>query len=302
MPTTYATAGYIELTGLTIFPPAGGPSSTLTWSNFNGFNNDFNIVDNDDNGQISTSGDYFFTSSYNFSGYTIDVGGVTYPVFFGAGSYLVPLPVNGIGQTIIPTSGTSNSYVTETTGDVFLCFASGTQIATPGGETSVEELRIGDMVTTASGKDVPVKWIGRQTIDKYYAGERAQLVKIEEGTLGNHSDLYVTADHGMILDGCVVNASALVNGDTVNWVSYDDTPWRQTVYHVETEDHDVIIANGALSETYLDIPGRRTFDNFAEYVELYGEEREIPESKLPRVSSARLLPTSIKTRLLRQAA
>ncbi len=37
-------------------------------------------------------------------------------------------------------------------------------IATPDGETAVEALSIGDLVMTASGEQVPVKWIGRQTI------------------------------------------------------------------------------------------------------------------------------------------
>ena len=43
-----------------------------------------------------------------------------------------------------------------------VCFAAGTMIATPEGETAVEELSISDSILTASGKTVAVKWIGRQ--------------------------------------------------------------------------------------------------------------------------------------------
>jgi hypothetical protein len=45
-----------------------------------------------------------------------------------------------------------------------VCFLAGTLIATPTGEVPVECLNIGDLVLTADGRAVPVKWIGRQTI------------------------------------------------------------------------------------------------------------------------------------------
>ncbi|WP_420325652.1 hypothetical protein [Mameliella sp.] len=70
-----------------------------------------------------------------------------------------------------------------------------------------------------------------------------------------------------------------------------------TVYHVETEEHDVILANGAPSETFIDYRDRRAFDNFDEYLDLYGCERIIPEMPAPRISSARLVPQAIKNRL-----
>lgn len=144
---------------------------------------------------------------------------------------------------------------------------------------------------------MPVKWIGRQSLLKLLAGERAQLVRITAGALGNYSDLYVTGDHGLVIDGFVINASALVNGEAVAWVSLADTPERFTVYHVETEDHDVILANGAPAETYIDYVGRRAFDNYAEYAALYGDDRTIPEMPYPRVSSARMVPDQIQSRL-----
>ncbi len=53
----------------------------------------------------------------------------------------------------------------------------------------------------------------------------------------------------MVLDDLMVNASALVNGTSVDWVPLHETPNRFTVYHVETDLHDVIPANGAATET-----------------------------------------------------
>ena len=70
-----------------------------------------------------------------------------------------------------------------------------------------------------------------------------------------------------------------------------------TVYHVETEVHEIIYANGAPSETFIDNVSRRAFDNYAEFEELYGDQSEMKELPYPRASNARHLPSRIKTRL-----
>ena len=180
------------------------------------------------------------------------------------------------------------------------CFLAGSTIATPGGSSAVEDLRIGQPILTADGRVVPVRWIGRQIIHRSFSGSKAQPVRLRAGALGDglpHSDLTVTADHGMILDGLVINASALVNGDSIGFVPQAELPEQFTVYHVETDAHDVILANGAPSETFIDYRDRRAFDNFDEYLDLYGVERIIPEMARPRISSRRMLPQEIRNRL-----
>lgn len=181
------------------------------------------------------------------------------------------------------------------------CFASGTLIATPTGETAVEKLEIGDMVNTADGRTVPVKWVGRQTVHKVFTpAERFIPVRVSAGALGQglpHSDLVLTAEHALVLEGLAINAGALVNGATITLEPIDSLPVRKTYFHIETQDHDVIMANGAAAETYVDYLQRQAFDNYAEYLELYGEERTIPEMSLPRISAARLVPSDLKNRL-----
>ncbi len=180
------------------------------------------------------------------------------------------------------------------------CFLAGTRIATPGGEVAVEDLATGDTVLTADGRAVPVRWIGRQTILKRFYGPAAQPVRIRAGAFAPgvpHSDLNVTAEHGMILDELVVNAGALVDGVSVVWVPLTEVPDRYTVYHIETELHDVILANGAAAETFVDYAGRQRFDNYAEFVALCGTEPVIAESPLPRISAARHLPAALRERL-----
>lgn len=180
-----------------------------------------------------------------------------------------------------------------------LCFAAGSMIATPKGETAVEALKIGDLVTTAKGRKTKVLWVGRQTVNTVNAPLRMEPVCIRKHAFGDnvpHSDLVVTADHGMVLDGFVINASALVNGTTIDWVPLAHLDETVTYYHVETEHHDVILANGAASETFLDMRGRAAFDNFEEYLHLYGAERIVSELPHSRITSRRLLPDCVRRR------
>jgi len=197
--------------------------------------------------------------------------------------------------------GTDSSDTDTITFNFTLCFAKGTGIATPHEDVAVEALKIGDLVTTADGRTVPVKWVGHVSINPMFnPADRLDPVRIRKGALGPnvpHTDLIVTADHGMILDGMVINASALINGDSIDWYPWKAIGKSLTYYHVETEAHDVIIANGATSETYLDIPDRQSFENYADYVALYGAERAIPEATLPRITNARLLPNDLRARL-----
>lgn len=182
-----------------------------------------------------------------------------------------------------------------------VCFAAGTRIATPEGERTVETLAPGDLVTTADRRAIPVLWIGRQTLHKLFTpADRFAPVRVTRGALGNglpHSDLVLTAEHALILDGLAVNAGALVNGTSIVFEPVDSLPDRVTYYHVETAAHEIILANGAPAETYVDVIQRTAFDNHAERLALHGAPRTIPEMPLPRISAARLLPEAIRARL-----
>ena len=173
-----------------------------------------------------------------------------------------------------------------------VCFAPGTAIATPEGAVAVEALSIGDPVLTADGRTVPVKWVGRQTRAPLF--QRIRMIRVAAGALADRlplRDLVLTADHALLIDGLLINAGALVNGTTITELR--DLPERVTVYHIETEAHDVILAEGTPAETFIDYAGRQAFDNYAEYVALYGADRAIAENPAPRISSARMLPAAL---------
>ena len=181
------------------------------------------------------------------------------------------------------------------------CFAPRTLISTPSGARPVEELGPGDMVLTADGRAVPVRFnLVQSVVKRAVMPERLEPVRICAGALGGGlplRDLVVTGDHGMILDGLVINASALVNGSSIDWVPFAELPDPVVYHHIETEDHDVILAEGAATETFIDIPGRKAFDNYPDYLELYGVERIVPEMNAPRITARRLVPDAIKARL-----
>ena len=127
----------------------------------------------------------------------------------------------------------------------------------------------------------PVKWIGRQTVSTLFGpAERLMPVRFEAGSLGDglpNADLTVTADHGMLIDGVICHAGALVNGTSITRVPLAEMGKTYTVYHIETEAHEIILANGAPAETFIDNVSRRVFDNYAEFEALYGDVLEMGE-------------------------
>ncbi len=156
------------------------------------------------------------------------------------------------------------------------------------------------MVLSADGKQLRVKWIGRQTVSNT-AAIMNPPVMIHKDALGEgkpHSNLHVTAAHGMYIDGLVINAGALVNNDTIAFMSWNQLPKTVTYYHIETENHELIVANGAETESYVDYISRQRFDNYDEYVALYGIETRIVEMPCHRISSRRLVPMAVLERLV----
>jgi hypothetical protein len=180
-----------------------------------------------------------------------------------------------------------------------ICFTAGTRIATPTGSVEVETLAIGDVVLTAEGREAPVKWLGRQTISTTFADpNRVVPIRIKAGALDENlpaRDLLVSPCHAILVDGVLVHAGALVNGVTV--VRETDVPTSFVYYHVELDDHSLILAEGVPAETFIDNIDRLGFDNWDEHERLYPESHAIRELTYPRAASARQVPVAIVRRL-----
>jgi hypothetical protein len=150
----------------------------------------------------------------------------------------------------------------------------GTRLLTPAGEIAIEDLNIGDVLTTLGGEARAIRWIGRlEFSEKAGAWSQGVLpVRIAKGALATgcpNRDLYLSGAHMLYLNGVLISVSSLVNGSTVSYV----TPDVETLqyFHVELDTHDVVLAEGAPCESLLATAERRQiFDNYEEYAALYG--------------------------------
>jgi hypothetical protein len=151
------------------------------------------------------------------------------------------------------------------------CYCAGTHILTPSGEVPVETLAIGDLVVTRSGEARPIRWIGRRSYEgRFIAGNREVLpIRISAGALADtipRRDLNVSPGHAMFIDGVLIPAEKLINGITIRQI--EDVESVEYI-HLELDTHDVIIAEGALAETYVECDNRNRFHNGREFSELY---------------------------------
>ena len=143
-----------------------------------------------------------------------------------------------------------------------LCFCAGTMIATPTGETPVEQLAVGDQVLTARGTVRPIVWIGvGQVLATRGRRGAATPVIVRRNALADnvpHRDLHVTKGHSVYLDGALIPVEFLVNHRSILW---DDQAQMVSLYHIELETHDALLANGAPLESYRDDGNRWLFQN-----------------------------------------
>lgn len=177
--------------------------------------------------------------------------------FYGSLGILQP-----IASYDIP-AGATYSYNNATDTLTFLtpCFVRGTLIATPEGQIAVERLKVGDLILSLNNGPVAVKWIGSRAIDpKTLDKPRNDLpIRISAGAIAENMperDLSVSPDHCMFVGGSLIPAKLLINGTTI---TQPVTLSSMEYFHIELEEHDVIWANGAMAETYLDLGNRHVF-------------------------------------------
>jgi hypothetical protein len=168
------------------------------------------------------------------------------------------------------------------------CFLSGTHIATPNKEVAIENLCVGDPVITLSGEPKPIRWIGRNRFTRNTNeawNPKVTPVKVARFALNDqspHSDLYLSPAHALYLYGLLVPVQHLVNGRSITDKHYA-TAHTLDYYHIELEEHDVVLAEGTPAETYAG-NNRWTFDNVDEYEALYDAPAGMKRSFAPVVS------------------
>ena len=198
------------------------------------------------------------------------------------------------------TDGSGGTLVTDS---ATLCFMPGTRISTPEGEVAVETLKRGDLVTTHLGEAKPVTWVGRQTVARRFSTPlRNWPVRVKAAALGPQTpvrDLLVSPDHALWIDGVLIQAGALVNGTSV--VRETIVPEAWTYYHIELDDHSLILAEGAPAESFVDNIDRLHFDNWAEHEALFPDGKPVNELPYPRAKSHRQIPVEVRVRMAERA-
>ncbi len=156
------------------------------------------------------------------------------------------------------------------------CYLKGTLILTADGPRPIEEIGIGDLLVVDDMQTAKrVEWVGRI---RYERGEDADWrmklrpVRIRCGAFRHNvpaTDLLVSQNHRLYLGGMLIRAADLINGTTIAIDAQEDVDSLE-YYHLLTDGHHIIYANGALSETLLlDERTKALFDNHDEFEQLY---------------------------------
>jgi hypothetical protein len=261
------------------------------------------------------------------------IGGVlpTGTVTFAAGdtSKTITVEVNGDwdyenDETFsVSLSGASSGYInngsaaaTILNDDPVPCLAAGTMIRTPSGDRPVEELEIGDLVLTPDGPQ-PLKFLGISTrhVNNLQATGRMPVL-ITAGVFGENlplADIYCTPSHAFALGDCLVEAQALINGQSIYQLEqlseFDQfSPQAEskevdsfTYYSLEFDQHALVWANDLLTESYLPTYRdgeltRMAWNNYDHYLSLYGSSETMNELAMPRIPFSRQLPLRIRER------
>ena len=162
---------------------------------------------------------------------------------------------SGSSLTFTGASADNSSFRTENTGVV--CFTSGTAIRTPAGDILIEDLHVGDLVTTMDNGPQRIRWIGRRMLDWAALQANANLrpILVCRGVLGAERDLLVSPQHGLLLGSSgdhLVRAKHLA--EEMPGVRIAHGKRHVTYIHLMFDTHQIIFAENAPSESFYPGP------------------------------------------------
>ena len=163
--------------------------------------------------------------------------------------------LNGAGDV----TGTMDFFEIE---EIVPCFTPGTLIATPQGERLVEDLQVGDRVITRDNGIQEIKWVGRKDLTGFDLARKPHFkpILIQQGALGNNlpeHDMLVSPNHRVLVANdktalyfeereVLVAAKHLTGLDGVDEVESNGVAY----IHVMFDSHEVILSNGAWTESF----------------------------------------------------
>lgn len=203
----------------------------------------------------------------HFLGIAAAAGARVAAVTGAAGAILSPSNANSMGRNWGKRGGKGQHGSN--------CFLRGTTLSTPTGEVNVEELSIGDLITTVNGEAMPIRWIGRRTYKptRHPTAENVMPIRIRRHALDGqvpHCDLYLSPGHALLVDGVLIRVMDLVNGASIAPALPEGISTIE-YFHILLDGHQVILAQGAPTETLLlDGQNDEHFANFAELRQIPG--------------------------------
>lgn len=256
---------------------SGGTATSNTI--LNGGTETIGVGGNDVGNIISSGGTEVVSQGGTISGTDVIQGGTLDLLGYNAASTTASISAGDL--LTVSSGGVTSTYQltgTYTTGpvsissdggtgiDLFTCYMAGTQIRTAQGEVAIETIRAGqDVVVRRNGQDVlePVRWIGTSRIELggHAHPELAAPIRVKAGALADNTpvrDLLLSPEHCLILQGRCVPVKLLVNGGSI---AREFPTAAFNYYHLELEQHGILIADGAEAESYLDTGNRILFDN-----------------------------------------
>ncbi len=147
------------------------------------------------------------------------------------------------------------------------CFTSGTLIDTPDGPRLIDDLNTSDLVLTQDNGAQPIRWIGRQDLDKIDLTLKPKLrpIQIAHGALGQGvpaRDLCVSPQHRMLVRSAIAERMFAKDEVFVPACKLLDLPGVSvqtggatvTYIHLLLDRHEVIFAEGAPTESLFTGP------------------------------------------------
>ena len=150
---------------------------------------------------------------------------------------------------------TPSSFTVENTGVV--CFGKGTAIRTPDGDVLVEDLKVGDLVTTMDNGPQPIRWINSRSYGpkQMAAATHIHPVLIKRGLFGAERDLWVSQQHGILLGSNGDQfARAKHLAESTEGVRIARGKKSVTYIHLMFDAHQVIFAENVASESFYPGP------------------------------------------------
>ncbi|PZO67891.1 MAG: hemolysin [Paracoccus denitrificans] len=188
------------------------------------------------------------------------------------------------------------------------CFVRGTLIDSPDGSIAVEDLRVGDLVVTKDHGLQSIRWIGSKKVDGLTRSAKAIVrpIRIRAGALGPDTpaqDLLVSPQHRILVRSTIVErmfntAEVLVAAKQllqVDGIDVADDLAEVEYFHLFFDQHEIIVANGAETESLY--PGREAIKalpkaSVEELFTFFPELRDMDHTPV----AARLLPSGRQAR------